>query len=305
LNRRHAPKDEDSLCSGSSSFSDQKPAAKPTNNHRLNRRLAPKDEDSLRSIGSSRLPEQKPVSKPTKNKFSYENLMAQLSDNNDETNIDGRNNDESSNEESSDEESSNDEIQFLGVKAASPKKKAWPSSDEEKDEKGDDGSDDNSDVVQVLGVKAASPNKNDFCSDDDNDSLPPPPFAKKPASSVKPVPPECVSNASLSKSVNPWAQSTVTASTSVSRNTTVEVPSVNTSEVFWPLFKDQIPTMTGDELVKQNWVPPELKAQIELFRPTSDHISPTDNARNKEAVVSPRTYVCQPLPGQAATWIDW
>jgi hypothetical protein len=64
----------------------------------------------------------------------------------------------------------------------------------------------------------------------------------------------------------------------------VEVPSVNTSEVFWPLFKDQIPTMTGDELVKQNWVLPELKAQIELFRPRSDHISPTDNARNKEVL---------------------
>jgi len=75
-----------------------------------------------------------------------------------------------------------------------------------------------------------------------------------------------------------WAAIPGSATTA---NSDLELPQVNALEIMWPSFRREITNMTDDQLKKQNWVPPELQAQIDLFRPRSDHISQDNNARDR------------------------
>jgi hypothetical protein len=62
----------------------------------------------------------------------------------------------------------------------------------------------------------------------------------------------------------------------------LEIPVIDTTQVFWPAFKDNIPNMSAEDLRKQNWIGPELLNQLILFHPQSCHIAQGSNGRDLE-----------------------
>jgi hypothetical protein len=77
----------------------------------------------------------------------------------------------------------------------------------------------------------------------------------------------------------PWTDLTESPLPNISN-----LPVISMSLIFWPSFKNNILSMSKEELIEKNWVTEELKSQIMSFGPLQEHIQVGNNARNKDVL---------------------